>query len=66
MGQKGRWIFQLSFSNIFLLIVAFLINILGNWLAETFSLPFCLDAVGTVFAAGLLGPLAGGLVGGVS
>lgn len=66
MNQKGRWTFRLSFSNIFLLIVAFLINVLGKWLATTFSLPFWLDAVGTVFAAGLLGPLAGGLVGGIS
>ena len=66
MNQKGRWTFQLSFSNIVLLVVAFLINVLGNWFAEAFSLPFWLDAVGTVFAAGALGPLAGGLVGGIS
>lgn len=66
MNQKGRWTFRLSFSNILLLIVAVVINILGNWLAEIFYLPFWLDAVGTVFVAGLLGPLAGGLVGGVS
>lgn len=66
MNQKRQWAFQLSVPNIVLLVSALAINILGKWVSACFSLPFWLDTVGTIFAAGLLGPFAGVLVGGVS
>lgn len=66
MVKKRHWTFQISLTNIVLLILAFIINLLGDWISEVFKLPFWLDAIGTIFAASLLGPIAGGLVGGIS
>lgn len=65
MHKKGRWFFKLSFSNIFLILIGILINFVGYWIGEIFSLPFWLDSVGTILTASLLGPLAGGIAGGI-
>ena len=66
MNQKRQWVFRLSLPNIILLIAAIVINLFGNWLSECLLLPFWLDSIGTIFAAGILGPFAGGLAGGIS
>lgn len=66
MSQKRRWTFKLSFLNILILLTALLVNVFGNYIAETFRLPFWLDSVGTILAAGILGPLGGALAGSVS
>lgn len=66
MSQRRRWTFKLSLSNILILLLALLINVFGNYIAESFRLPFWLDSVGTILTAGILGPLGGALAGSVS
>lgn len=66
MGKKRRWRFKLSLTNIILLFFSVVVNFAGGWLSKTFSLPFWLDSIGTIFAGSLLGPIAGGIVGALS
>ncbi len=51
---------------IILLLVCIGINIGGGQLATQFNLPFWLDSVGTCFAACIVGPIGGALVGIIS
>lgn len=66
MKQKKKWLFELSVVNIMICFFSIIINIMGDQLSVCCLLPFWLDMIGTIFAAGVLGPLAGGLVGIVS
>jgi energy-coupling factor transport system substrate-specific component len=42
------------------------INVIGKTLSATFRLPVFLDTIGTILSAAILGPLWGGIVGGLT
>ena len=48
---------------IIIIVIAVLINCGGGVLATRFSFPFWCDSLGTVFAAYLLGPVSGAIIG---
>ena len=58
--------FRITKNNIIQLMFAFLVNIIGGYIANSLQPPFWLDTIGTMFAAVQLGPLAALIVGGLS
>lgn len=48
------------------ILTGIFVNALGRYIALVLHLPFWLDSIGTGIIAALYGPLAGGLVGGIS
>ena len=65
MKENSKWLFQLNFYNILLIVVGAGLNLLGYHAARMFGLPIWLDSVGTFYAAVELGPIAGALAGAV-
>ncbi len=63
MKENSKWLFQLNFYNILLIVVGAGLNLLGYHAARMFGLPIWLDSVGTFYAAMELGPIAGALAG---
>lgn len=64
-AKEKSWMFPLTKANIGLILLGVLMNYCGRMIASTFSLPFWLDAVGTILTAILLGPIGGAITGGV-
>ncbi|MDY0407645.1 ECF transporter S component [Virgibacillus soli] len=59
MSKKGMWSLKLSTAAIVLIPVAIGINYLGKLFAGLLKLPLWLDAIGTVLASMLAGPIIG-------
>lgn len=65
--NKGKWKFGITRVHIMILVVGVAINVVGKYMTyEIGVLPFWLDSIGTMYAAALLGPLAGLIVGGLA
>lgn len=63
MNKKSIWSFQFSTSSLVLIPAAVGINYLGKLFAGVLKLPLWLDAIGTMLAAMLAGPIVGALCG---
>jgi len=63
MEKKSMWSFQISTSSLVLIPAAVGINYLGKLFAGVLKLPLWLDAIGTMLAAMLSGPIVGALCG---
>ncbi len=61
----NKWKFTINLTNIILILLGTMINLLGRWVADSLSLPFWFDSVGTFLSAILLGPVAGAISGGL-
>lgn len=58
MKRRIEWKFKLNVSSISILLTGMLLNLVSSWIAQSFSLPFLFDTVGTVYCAASLGPVA--------
>lgn len=64
--QKNMWSFKLSTASLVLIPAAVGINYIGKMFAQLLKLPLWLDAIGTVLAAMLGGPIVGALTGAIN
>ena len=65
MGNKGNRQFKNSpVATMLIVFFCIVINFAGKHLAVVYDLPLWLDSLGTVFAAYVLGPVSGAIVGG--
>lgn len=63
MKEKRIWTLQFSIAAFVLIPSAVVINFLGKLFASVLKLPLWVDAIGTVFASMLAGPVVGAIVG---
>lgn len=63
MSQKSMWSFKISTAALVLIPAAIGINYLGKLFAGLLKLPLWLDAIGTVLASMLAGPIIGAISG---
>lgn len=64
--QNNMWRFKLSTASLVLIPAAVGINYIGKMFAQLLKLPLWLDAIGTVLAAMLGGPIVGALTGAIN
>ncbi|MCH5586075.1 ECF transporter S component [Shimazuella sp. AN120528] len=64
--NKSMWSFRLSTASLVLIPVAVGINYIGKTLASVLKLPLWLDAIGTMLASMLGGPIIGALSGAIN
>lgn len=64
--QKNMWSLKLSTASLVLIPAAVGINYIGKMFAQLLKLPLWLDAIGTVLAAMLGGPIVGALTGAIN
>lgn len=64
--QNNMWRFKLSTASLVLIPAAVGINYIGKLFAQLLKLPLWLDAIGTVLAAMLGGPIVGALTGAIN
>lgn len=63
LETKEKWLFPINLRSFLIITIGCLLNFLGRSIATALGAPLWLDAVGTFFAAILLGPVAGGITG---
>ena len=66
MVRKGMWSLKFSTASLVLIPAAVGINYIGKSFAAALKLPLWLDAIGTVLASMLAGPIIGGLCGAIN
>ncbi|HBE79599.1 MAG TPA: ECF transporter S component [Firmicutes bacterium] len=66
MSKKGMWSLKLTTASLVLIPAAVAINFIGKSFAGVLKLPLWLDAIGTVLASMLAGPIIGALCGAIN
>ena len=62
----NRWLFKPEKTSIFVILIGICINLAGRQLTNLITVPFWFDAIGTIYSAAVLGPVAGMIVGFIS
>lgn len=66
MSKKSMWSFKLNTASLVLIPAAVGINYIGKLFAGVLKLPLWLDAIGTVLASMLAGPVVGAICGAIN
>jgi len=66
MKKKSIWSFKFNTATLALIPMAIAINFVGKYIAGALKLPLWLDAIGTILAAFLGGPIVGAISGAVN
>lgn len=62
----NKWLFKLEKTSIFVILIGICINLTGRQVTNLITVPFWFDAIGTIYSAAVLGPIAGMIVGFIS